>query len=348
MIEIRNLVVNAGDFRIAIELIVARAEYFVLLGKTGCGKTLLLESTCGLRPCASGTIRINGQDMTHALPRERNIGYVPQEGALFAHLSVRENIAFPLRMTKCTRMEISRRVGEFAEMLNIAGLLDRRIKGLSGGERQRVALARALIRKPSVLLLDEPVSALDESTRDSVCRVLLRVQRELSIPVIHVCHSFEEAAAVSDRVGIMRKGVIVQQGPLNDVYRRPIDSYVATIMRLDNIFTGTLSNAGNLSINGFELPMKPPNGSRQFIIHPLAVRIVTNNSGTGNRAGNLGGSVAEMHPIGPLTRILWHGPFPLTLYAQKDDVARFNIHRGCGLSVELEPEAIHMLQGEEV
>ena len=277
MIEIKNLRHRAGEFKLAIDLTIAESEYFVLLGKTGCGKTLLLECLSGLRACDRGSsIAINGLDITNAEPRERSVGYVPQEGALFTHLNVRENIAFALRVAHVYKNKIDKEVNRFAELLGITHLLKREVKGLSGGERQRVALARALVRKPSVLLLDEPVSALDEGTRDAVCRELLTMQREMKIPVIHVCHSFDEAAILADRVGIMREGAIVQRGILDELFDRPVDAYVAKMMRLDNIFTGGLSASGNLAVNGMEFFTKPMNGSRTFIVNPRLVRIAKN------------------------------------------------------------------------
>ena len=345
MIEIKNLRHRAGEFNLALDLTIAESEYFVLLGKTGCGKTLLLECLSGLRACDSGSsISVNGHDITHAEPRERSVGYVPQEGALFTHLSVRENIAFALHVAHVDNKTIDKEVNRFAELLGITLLLKRAVKGLSGGERQRVALARALIRKPSVLLLDEPVSALDEGTRDTVCRELLKLQRAMKIPVIHVCHSFDEAAILADRVGIMRDGSIAQQGPLEKVYRYPLDGYVAKMMRLENIFTGGLSADGYLSINGFKLSAKPTNASRKFIIHSHLVHVGRNGGPHKEGSNEMRGIVTEMRRKGPVTAILLDGPFMLTLYARPDEIEDGEIDCGKELSVTFPHQAIHMLK----
>jgi len=344
MIEIKNLRHRAGEFTIAVNLTIETAEYFVLLGRTGCGKTLLLECLSGLRQCEKGSsVAINGRDVTFADPRERSIGYVPQEGALFTHLNVFDNIAFALRVAHGEKKDTHRRVTQFAGLLGIGHLLNRRVQGLSGGERQRVALARALIRKPAMLLLDEPVSALDEGTRDRVCRELLGLQREMKIPVIHVCHSFDEAAMLADRVGIMRDGRLVQQGPLRQVHLYPLDAYVATMMRHENIFTGSLTVHGTLSVNGFDLPVMPPNGARKFIIHPHLVRVVRNGDRTADGSSRMNGRVKEIRHSGPVSAILIDGPLALTLYARPEEIEESGTKRGSELSVTFPREAIHLL-----
>jgi ABC-type Fe3+/spermidine/putrescine transport system ATPase subunit len=346
MIEIKNLRHKAGDFKLAIDLTISTDEYFVLLGKTGCGKTLLLECLSGLRQCDAGSsIIIGGRDITYAEPRDRYIGYVPQEGALFTHLNVHENIAFALRVARGNKKEIGRQVDRMAGLLGIAHLLKREIKGLSGGERQRVALARALIRRPSLLLLDEPVSALDEGTRDTVCRELVRIQRDMKIPVIHVCHSFDEAALLADCVGVMRDGAIVQQGTLDELFDGPVDSYVAKMMRLDNIFTGGLSASGNLAVSGMEFFTKPMNGSRTFIINPRLVRIAKNGGRLSPGESNMmRGTVREMRRRGPMTCIVVEGPLALTMYAGPEQIDELSIVKGSDLTVAFPSRAIHMMK----
>lgn len=233
MICVRDMRYQADNFKLDVSLEINDSEYFVLLGMTGCGKTSLLECLCGLREISSGQVNIDGKDMTFADPRSRHIGYVPQDGALFNHLNVRNNIAFPLTVRRVDPREKEQAVNRIGEKLDIERLLDRPIPGLSGGERQRVALARALVSSPRALLLDEPVSALDDFTRDSVCRELVSLQKETRIPVLHVCHSFDEAKLVADRIGVMREGQIVQTGTPDELISRPRDTYVARVLRLD-------------------------------------------------------------------------------------------------------------------
>jgi ABC-type sugar transport system ATPase subunit len=177
---------------------VPSAAYAVLMGRTGSGKTTLLEILCGLRTPGSGAVWIDGREVTALPPGERGIGYVPQDGALFPTLTVREQIAFGLRMRGVAADEIATRVLEAAKGVGVSALLDRLPTGLSGGERQRVALARALVVKPSVLLLDEPLASVDEETQDGLIDLLQRTQREHRITVLHVTHSRREAEGLGE------------------------------------------------------------------------------------------------------------------------------------------------------
>lgn len=199
MIRFDNLSWHAGTFRLeGISFTVPAGSYAVLMGKTGCGKTTLLEILCGLRQPAGGRVFIGERDVTELPPGERGIGYVPQDGAMFPTMTVREQIGFALAIRKRPVEEIAARVKELGEHLGVAHLLDRLPQNLSGGERQRVALGRALAAKPSVLLLDEPLSALDEELRDDLATLLKRVQRELGITALHITHSRREAEQLAD------------------------------------------------------------------------------------------------------------------------------------------------------
>lgn len=185
------------------------ASYAVLMGRTGSGKTSLLEILCGLRTPDSGTIRIDGRDVTFAAPGKRGIGYVPQDGALFPTLTVREQIGFGLRMRRVAESDIQTGIVEAAEQVGVGNLLERLPQGLSGGERQRVALARALVVKPSILLLDEPLASVDEETQDGLIDLLRDMQRSHGITVLHVTHSRREAESLGDLHLRLEEGRIV-------------------------------------------------------------------------------------------------------------------------------------------
>jgi len=233
MIRVTDLAFRAGDFRARdISLAVAPGEYFVLLGPNGSGKTLLVGCLCGLVRPERGRIEIAGRDVTRLEPRLRGVGYVPQACDLFPHLSVGRNITFALRARGVRHREALRRLADVIESLRLEGLLDHRPHTLSGGERQKVALARALALRPKVLLLDEPVSALDAPTRDEVLDRLARVHHEFDVTTVHVCHSIEEARAVADRAGVMIDGRLVQTGRLQDLLERPADAEVARLLRV--------------------------------------------------------------------------------------------------------------------
>ena len=217
MIEIENVTVRSGAFVLTnLAATIAEGEYAVLMGGTGQGKTTILEAVCGLRPIASGRIRLEGDDVTRWKPADRNIGYVPQDLALFPTMTVREHLEFALRLRRASRALVCERVTELADVLGIGPLLDRRMRGLSGGESQRVALGRALSFRPRVLLLDEPLKALDEPTRDRLCELLRAIQKRDGLTTLHVTHSRTEARMLADRLLVLTAGR-VQQRPTTDL-----------------------------------------------------------------------------------------------------------------------------------
>jgi ABC-type sugar transport system ATPase subunit len=200
MIELCNVNLRAGDFTLSgISFKVETGQYAMLMGRTGRGKTTILESICGLRRVESGKILIHGTDVTDWPPADREIGYVPQDLALFPTLTVEEHLQFALRLRGQAKTQIAERTAELADVLSITHLLRRKIQGLSGGESQRVALGRALSFRPSVLLLDEPLSALDESTRQEMQSLLRKVKETTGVTTLHVTHSSDEATALADR-----------------------------------------------------------------------------------------------------------------------------------------------------
>jgi len=213
MVRYDHITWQAGAFRLeGVSFTVPAQRYAVLMGRTGCGKTTLLEILSGLRHPQSGRVFIGERDVTDLPPGERGIGYVPQDGAMFPTLTVREQIGFALRIRKRPAAEIDQRVRELSDQLGVAHLLARLPQHLSGGERQRVALGRALAANPSVLLLDEPLSALDEELRDELAALLKRVQREHGLTALHITHSRREAALLADVVFRMEDGRVTEGG----------------------------------------------------------------------------------------------------------------------------------------
>lgn len=201
MIEVSELAVRAGNFEMSdISFTIPSGEYGVLMGRTGCGKTTILEAICGLKEVTAGTVKLMGVDVTHLPAGVRGIGFVPQEGCLFSTMSVRNHLAFGPKVQSWTRAAIDDRVAELAAELSLENLLDRKPYGLSGGEIQRVALGRALAIRPGVLCLDEPLSALDDSTHAEMTALLTSLTKEHKITTLHITHSRSEAEAVADRV----------------------------------------------------------------------------------------------------------------------------------------------------
>ncbi len=217
---LKDVCIQAGDFKVEnINLTISNNDYFTLMGHTGSGKSMLLKAICGLMQIQSGTILMDNQDITYLEPRFRNIGYVPQESGLFPHLNVQDNIIFSLRIKNVSKKDAICDVRKIVDFLQIEHLLKRSVINLSGGEKQKVALARALAKKPNLLLLDEPVSALDESTTYEICKILKDIQTEFNIATIHVCHNIQETKKTADFVGIMFDGKIIKTGTLNDLIK---------------------------------------------------------------------------------------------------------------------------------
>ena len=234
MLRVEDLSLEAGDFRLReVSLGLERGEYFVLMGPTGSGKSLLARCVCGLLRPSGGAIHVGGRDVTALAPRRRHVGYVPQDAALFPHMTVAKNITFALRGRGQSHRRALGGASPLIDLLHLAPLLDRLPGTLSGGERQKVAVARALAAAPEVLILDEPVSALDEPTRREVCRELARLHRSLSVPTLHICHSVAEARLVADRVGILVEGRLVQTAPLPEALDHPATPDVARLLHAD-------------------------------------------------------------------------------------------------------------------
>lgn len=210
MIAVEQLSLQQGAFRLdAVSFAVSAGQYAVLMGRTGSGKTTVLEAIAGLRRIRTGRVLLAGRDVTHARPGSRNLGYVPQDGALFTSMTVRDNLGFALAIRRWPREKIDARVRELAGLLGITHLLDRRAVGLSGGEAQRVALGRALAAHPPVLLLDEPLSALDEDTRADMYALLRSVRERTGVTALHVTHNATDAEQLADIVFRLQDGKII-------------------------------------------------------------------------------------------------------------------------------------------
>ncbi|MFC3228584.1 ABC transporter ATP-binding protein [Marinibaculum pumilum] len=241
-VRIRNLTKSFGGFTAVddVSLDIARGELFCLLGGSGSGKSTLLRMLAGFERPTSGSIEIDGTDMSRVEPYARPVNMMFQSYALFPHMNVRQNLAFGLRMDRVGRAEIRRRVAEMLELVKLGPFGDRKPHELSGGQRQRVALARALVKQPKLLLLDEPLGALDKKLREETQVEIMRIQKELGITFVVVTHDQEEAMTLATRIGVMNYGEIVQIGDPYDVYEYPNSRFVADFIGTANMFLGHL------------------------------------------------------------------------------------------------------------
>ena len=246
MIEIQDVTKRFGDFTAVnnVSLRVEAGEFITLLGPSGCGKTTLLRMLSGFETPDAGVIRIGGEDVTHLAPYRRNVNQVFQSYALFPHMTVRENIGFGLRMQKVASAEAARRIEEVVALVALQGFEDRKPTQLSGGQRQRVALARAIVPRPSVLLLDEPLSALDAKLRGQMQIELKRLQKHLGMTFVFVTHDQEEALTMSDRIAVFNKGRLEQLGTATEIYHQPRTAFVADFIGEANLLPAELISRG--------------------------------------------------------------------------------------------------------
>ena len=228
-----------------VDLVIRKGEFFSLLGPSGCGKTTTLNLIGGFETASRGTLLIDGRPMGDTPSHARPVNTVFQSYALFPHMSVADNVGFGLRMKKVPRPERRRAVEEMLRLVSLEGFEERRPGQLSGGQRQRVALARALINQPSVLLLDEPLGALDLKLRKQMQAELARLQRRVGITFVYVTHDQDEALSMSDRIAVMDRGRVLQVGTPTEIYRDPADRFVMEFMGSPNVFAGRVERSGN-------------------------------------------------------------------------------------------------------
>jgi spermidine/putrescine transport system ATP-binding protein len=239
-LELRGIAKNFGDF-VALEgvdLSIERGEFVAIMGPSGCGKTTLLRIVAGLESMSSGRLLLRGQDISALPVHKRSTRLVWQNFALFPHLNVRRNIAFGLTLGRHDKAAVKAKVDEIAELVQLGQFLDRRVSQLSGGQKQRVAIARALVTEPEILLLDEPLSALDAHLRIRMQSEMKRLQQKLGLSFLYVTHNQSEAFSMADRVVVMNKGRIEQFGPPEEIYTRPKTHFVAEFVGSNNIFDG--------------------------------------------------------------------------------------------------------------
>jgi spermidine/putrescine transport system ATP-binding protein len=297
-VELREISKRFGHTTVVerLSLGIRTGEFFSLLGPSGCGKTTTLRIIAGFEPPDSGELFINGRPATHTPPQERDVNLVFQNYALFPHLTVEQNVAFGLEMQKLPRAQIRERVGRALELVRLSGLGARFPRQLSGGQQQRVALARAIVTEPSVLLLDEPLGALDLKLRQEMQLELKRLQRELKITFLYVTHDQEEALKISDRLAVMHGGRVLQIGTPQEIYERPATRFVADFIGESNFLEGRVVHTagkravvqiGALQTNVFSESPLQINQSVTLALRPERIQLCPPSEGNGTWTGQV-------------------------------------------------------------
>ncbi|BBZ75657.1 sugar ABC transporter ATP-binding protein [Mycolicibacterium anyangense] len=327
-----------------LDLEIPDGSFTVLVGPSGCGKSTSLRMLAGLEPVTSGAIRIGDTDVTALEPKDRDIAMVFQNYALYPHLTVEQNIAFPLRAKKIAKKEARERAAAVAATLGLTAALTRKPKDLSGGQQQRVAIGRAIIREPAVFLFDEPLSNLDAKLRVETRTELLRIQRRLGITSLYVTHDQEEAMTLSDRMVVMSEGRIAQQGAPLEVYTKPASTFVAGFVGSPrmNLVPGVIEDAALRSADGLVLPVGDAVTRRS---EPVTVGfrpedlVVTPAGGTGSPAPT--GRIALIEHLGPRAIVAVEVP-GVTLVSVLDIASLGSLTEGAPVSMSVRTGGLHV------
>ncbi len=350
MLTVKDLSVKLGKFELnGVNFEVGPGEYFVLLGVSGAGKSVLLQIIGGLIPGASGVVMLNGKDISREKVQRRGVGLVFQDAALFPHMNVFKNIAYPLRSLKLNDREIDRRVRELADMTNITKLLKRNPANLSGGEKQRVALARALALKPQCLLLDEPISSLDVQLRREL-RSLLRKINANGQTIVHVTHDYEEAALLASRIGVIENGSVVQTGKAPEVFSRPKSEFVANFVGIRNFFRGELRDGKDsmkkFLFDGGEVSVLTgePEGAGYITVRGEDL-IISEKRWESSAANSFPGRVIALEPARVGTEVLVDIGVTLSALVSKESVSNLQLEPGSKVWVSFKASAVKFIPG---
>ena len=320
----------------SLDLTVRDGEMVAFLGPSGCGKTTTLRMVAGFVAPTGGTIRVGGQDITDLAPNHRDMGMVFQSYALFPHMSVRGNVAFGLKARRVPAADIAPRISAALDLVGLNGLEERYPKQLSGGQQQRVALARILALRPKLLLFDEPLSNLDAKLRVQMRHEIRSLQKEVGITSLFVTHDQEEAMTLADRIVVMNKGRIEQEGTPEDIYERPMTRFVADFIGAANLIAGRVKDGRFVSAHGLALPLPPgplPGGNPDDVV--LSVRPEKIDFTAPASGGSVAATVQRATKLGGLIEYLMVLPSGETMTVQKQDrsgVQRFEPGEDVGLT----------------
>jgi len=342
MLAIDSISVHLPGFSLkAVSFSVGPSDIFALLGPTGSGKSVLLEAVAGLLHIQSGRVSLRERDITKLPPESRNLGLVYQDHALFPHMSVQENILYGARYHKISETVRRNRFERLTQRLRLESILRRNPLTLSGGEKQRTALARALMLNPQALLLDEPLSALDQVFRDDIRQMLKGLQRELAIPFILVSHSFSEVLLLANKGAVIRNGRLQQSGTVEDLFERPRSAFVASFVGMKNVFPCTIAGddiqAGGITLRKQEAPAK---GHTHVAVRPEEIELLSRDSSGGENV--LQGTIKELDCQGfYYLAAVQIGSLVLQAYWTRQLVRQANLRPGQNVAIEIPARAVH-------
>ena len=347
MIRIESISKNLGEFFLNdVTLDIEKGEYFVVLGPTGAGKTILLEAIAGIYSPDRGKILMDGRDITNIPPRSRNISMVYQDYMLFPHLTVEKNISFGLKLKKITAKEIKKKIDGISRMLNVRHLFHRFPGTLSGGEKQRIAIARAVVTEPKALLLDEPLSALDAQTREGLRYELKKIHSVTGITIIHVTHNFEEVFSLGDSVAVMNEGKIIQVGNPDDVFRRPNCEFIANFVGVENLFKGrsTVNNGtSDITINGIKIVSTACNSGDSVVsIRPEDI-LVSRNKIESSARNSFSGKITDVIDKGAIIKIVADCGIPISAIITRRSFDDMGLSRGMSAYFTFKASDVHFI-----
>ena len=348
MLRLKDKHRKVGTFELRnINLEVTEGEYFVLLGRSGAGKSQLLELVAGLTKADSGSVFLDGEDITRSRIQERQVGLVFQDFALFPHLTVEQNIGYPLRMLGENKALIGQKTTAIAEQVNITHLLSRMPDNLSGGEKQRVAIARTLVRSPRIILLDEPMASIDTPLKDDLRRLLKRINNG-GMTILHVTHDYREAIRLAHRVGVIHNGKILQTGIPGEVFANPVNRFVARFAGIQNFFRAEIDTTGSgvkaFTKSGVVFTLSPGEYPEKALLMIRSGDVKLSLSKPGDEANSFAGKIEEIGRAESGYEVFIDASEKFHALLGESELMSLNIEKGSDVYVSFAPEAIKVLK----